>query len=241
MISKWLRRRPLRKPEAGWIYRGMVAALVSNSALQAAQTTISTLSGDAPYPVPAGRIPPPPPPPPIFILQASSNVYKLGEPVVLSATIRADPATWPLYNWIVCTFAPGTVTVRYVKHNGIPLKPKDGITDYPEGPILLQRMFLESLPSGSGADIPLMLDMSLNGATVLHDSSIREEYSEFRRDPITREQIVISVPAFETKTYSFDQPGFYAVKLRYQYTGPLTRPEIFPASLDSNEIVFSIQ
>lgn len=216
-----------------------VASLVSKGSAAVPQTKMMTSSNGSVATFPILPVPQGPPPPPTFTVQPSASVYNLGEPVVLTLTLTPP---YIAAAWTVCTFAPGSVTVAYVKRDGATVVPSHTVADFPEDPLILQHMFLAELPWGTSINIPFPFGMAGNGAALLYDTSIRGAYSRVAVDPVTFQQKVINVPAYDTKVYTFDQPGLYAVRLRYQYTGFLFPGyNIFTDRIDSNEVVFSIQ
>jgi len=180
------------------------------------------------------------PPPPRFIIKTSASVYRLGDTIGLTLTLVAPDGNPP---WTVCTFAPGSVSVVFIKRNGVRLSESShSIADFPDSPFSLQLMSLVDLLPGTAVRIPFPLGTSSSGAALLYETSDRGAYSVVFIDPITKEQTVTEVPAFDTKVYDFGQPGTYSIKLRYHFSGGLLPSRnVCTDIIDSNEVTLTIQ
>jgi hypothetical protein len=151
--------------------------------------------------------------PPIFTVQPSSYEYRMGEPIALTLTLSI-PYHAVEYYWEICTFAPGSVRVIYVKRDGVGVTASHNtVANFPTGTHELQQMFIVQLWSNSSVSISFSLGMAKNGAARLYDTSLSGEHSRLVRNPITGEYREFIVPEFATPVYQFDQPGLYAIKL----------------------------
>jgi hypothetical protein len=202
--------------------------------------------GDVIHPFVPGR-PNVPPPDPIFTLSTPATSYKLGEPLSLVLTLSGGPPdTYPYsYYWAVCTFAPGVITVAYLKRDGTSVQPA-GVTarDFPDSVSNLEETSLLPLPPGMSIDIPFPVGRTTLGAARFVTGGTHGAYSLVIRDPLSRTVRTIDVPAFQASVYAFDQRGSYVLKLRYKYTGSFVNAPggfIFPGHVESNEVAFSIE
>jgi len=175
---------------------------------------------------------------PEFVISSSAPAYKLGTPINIALSLELPAQGVGVSFASVCTLSVATVSIKYVRRDGVSLQPTHGVSDFIADPLLLQYEFIQTIVSGEKISIPWPIASDKNGNPVLMDVSMKGDRSEVIRNPITNAVRVVEIPAFDTRSYRLDLPGVYTVQLEYHYTGIFGIA--FADPLDSNILTFTI-
>jgi hypothetical protein len=114
--------------------------------------------------------------PPVFLIATPSNVYTVGQPVPITASLQMPQTGIVSASSKICTLGLTTVTIASITLNGVRVPPVHGISDFITDPRLLQDSSIQTIRSGGAVPIVFMTGADIDRYTFIADVYTKGDY-----------------------------------------------------------------